>query len=249
MNFRRSFIPFRIILRKNHIWISELAGMIIIWIVLAGLIILALKISNNDSIIRKNQRAITYARSEWNSLARTIEELNEKHIIASALDSFALGRLSDSTLWTLVELVYENSNTFGYDPFLVLAVIHVESMFDPDAEGQYRDGRHSGAFGLMQLKPETARGVAGALGVPFKGKADLFNPEINIPLGVAYLTQQISQFKSLKLGILAYNQGPGTVLHTLKKKEPLSIKYYNKVLNSYYNLRKMRSVVVEDFDN
>jgi soluble lytic murein transglycosylase len=92
----------------------------------------------------------------------------------------------------------------------------------------------------MQLKIETAREVAHALGIPFKNEHDLYNPEINVPLGIAYLTQQISQFKSLKLGLLAYNQGPGVVLTTIKQNRPLSIEYYEKVLKHYFGLRKMR---------
>jgi len=235
-------------MRKNHIWISELLVIILVSAIVLSLLFLGIIVVKNDLTIRRNNRTITYAKSNWNSLAATIDELTEKHLVASTLDSFALGKLSDTTLWTLVDLVYQNSKTFGYDPFLVLAVIHVESMFDPVAKGQYRDGRYSGAFGLMQLKPETAQGVAKALGIPYSGMKDLFKPEINIPLGVAYLTQQISQFKSLKLGILAYNQGPGTILHSLKNKQPLSIRYYNKVLKSYFKLRKMHRVL-EEFEN
>ncbi len=248
MSSNRSLIPFRIILRKNHIWISEILGIFIVAIIVISLITLGTIVITKDLTLRKNHRTITYAKSDWNRLAHAIEELTEKHTIAAVLDSFAFGRLSDSTLWTLVELVYQNSRTFGYDPFLVLAVIHVESLFDPSAKGQYRDGRFSGAFGLMQLKPGTARDVADALGIPYKGKKDLFKPEINIPLGVAYLTQQISYFKNLKLGILAYNQGPGTILNDLKNKRPLSIRYYNKVLKSYFSLKSMVSEI-EEFEN
>ncbi len=43
-------------------------------------------------------------------------------------------------------------------------------------------------------------------------------------------------FKDLKLGILAYNQGPGTILESIHGDRPLSLRYYEKVLRAYYRL-------------
>jgi len=226
-------------MRKNHIWFSELLGLILVIIILSALIILGSIVFSNNNAIRKNRHSISQAKAERLILSHTLNELKEKEKIATALDTFSLGRLSDEILWSLVELVYHNSKTYGYDPLLVLAVIHVESLFDPEAKGKYRNGEYSGAFGLMQLKVETAKEVADALGIAFTKKEELFVPEINIPLGVAYLTQQITLFKSLKLGILAYNQGPGTIQNILDKKYKLSIRYYNKVLQSYFKLKEM----------
>ena len=60
-------------------------------------------------------------------------------------------------------------------------------------------------------------------------------------LGVGYLTRLIAQFHSFKLGLLAYNQGPGVVMDHLSTKTPLSINYYNRVLNCYYQLKKAAS--------
>ena len=175
--------------------------------------------------------------------------LKEKHKIAYVLDSFTRRRLSDKILWTLVELVYTNSKTFGYDPLLVLAVINVESLFNQHAKGQFRSGEYSGALGFMQLKVGTAAEMAKKLGIPFSGEKDLFNPEINIALGVAYLTRQISKFKDLKLGILSYNQGPGTIRKNLRNNTPLSINYYNKVLKGYYKLKAMSDMSFAQTDD
>jgi soluble lytic murein transglycosylase-like protein len=139
----------------------------------------------------------------------------------------------------LIEQVHQNSRAYGYDPRLVLAVIHVESVFDADALGRYKDGNYSGAMGLMQLKFETAQEVARDLEISLESIDDLFIPEINIALGVAYLTRLIAKFNSLKLGILAYNQGPGIILESISGKRPLSVRYYNKVLKSYYMMKHM----------
>jgi soluble lytic murein transglycosylase-like protein len=139
----------------------------------------------------------------------------------------------------LVELVYQNSMLYGYDPLLVLAVINVESIFDPGARGRYLNGAQSGALGLMQLKFETAQEMARSLNIPLTNKKDLLRPDVNIALGIAYLTRCISMFKSFKLGLMAYNQGPAAIYQNLSEKKPLSIAYYNKVLKSYYTFREL----------
>ena len=72
----------------------------------------------------------------------------------------------------------------------------------------------------MQLKPATAREVASQLKMDSLTEKDLFKPEINVVLGVAYLTSMISRFKSFKLGLLAYNQGPAEVSRQLSTKQP-----------------------------
>ena len=72
---------------------------------------------------------------------------------------------------------------YGLDPALVLAVMQVESSFDPNQIS----GRS--AHGLMQIVPETAgrevRRWLGEGGEPSAG--ELLNPEQNIRYGVIYL--------------------------------------------------------------
>lgn len=236
---KRNIFNLPIIIRKNHIWMSELLGMFVGIVIAVVLIAMGWIVILNDHKIQKYNTILPLIKNERVVVSHTLNELKQKFTIVAVLNTFSHGKLSDDIKWILAELVYRNSKTYGYDPLLLLAVIHVESLFDPKAKGQFRNGNYSGALGLMQLKTETAREVADALGIPFKSKEDLFIPEVNIPLGIAYLTQQISHFKSLKLGILAYNQGPGIIASSLKNKRPLSIRYYNKVLKSYFSLKKM----------
>jgi len=81
-------------------------------------------------------------------------------------------------------------------------VVETESAFRPAATS----GR--GALGLMQLRPSTAAEVARALGIPYGGPADLYDIEVNIRLGTAYLHMLRRRFGTLDLALQAYNIGP-----------------------------------------
>lgn len=84
---------------------------------------------------------------------------------------------------------------------LVLGITRQESSFDPRA----RSG--SGARGMMQLMPATARGIAKRIGVEW---GDLDDPDYNMKIGSAYLGQLVDQFGgSYVMATAAYNAGPG----------------------------------------
>lgn len=72
------------------------------------------------------------------------------------------------------------------------------------AESRYRSGAISraGAAGLAQLMPSTAAGL---------GVRDRFDPVASLFGGARYLRSMIDQFRSLPLGVAAYNAGPGSV--------------------------------------
>jgi hypothetical protein len=84
----------------------------------------------------------------------------------------------------------------GVDPQLALKVIEAESSWNPRAVSK------AGAMGLMQLMPDTARGL---------GVTDPFDPEQNLRGGMRYLKEQIDEFGTVPLGLAAYNAGPGKV--------------------------------------
>lgn len=230
---------------KDQVWISEIALYLIAALIFAIPVFMGSVIIKNELSIRNNNRQISHVTTDNVSLEHDLQSWREKYTIAAVLDTFTRKRLEPEVIANLTEIVYKGAKKFGYDPFLVLAVINVESMFDHNAKGQYRSGEYSGAFGLMQLKEGTAQEVAIQLGIPFAGIEDLMKPEINIALGIAYLTRMINRFKSLKLGISAYNQGPGTVLNVIKNQSDLSTRYYNKVLKSYYKLKEMQDSFID----
>src|SRR5262245_55307825 len=85
----------------------------------------------------------------------------------------------------------------GVDAMLVRAVIQVESGFEPRARSK------SGAMGLMQLMPETAK----QYGVT---RRRLYDPRANIEAGIKHLKSLLDHLP-LHLALAAYNAGEGAV--------------------------------------
>ena len=99
----------------------------------------------------------------------------------------------------------------------VFAITRQESAFMDDA----RSG--VGAAGLMQLMPATAKETARKFNIPLASPAQVLNPDTNIQLGAAYLSQVHGQFNGNRvLASAAYNAGPGRVRQWLKGAKHLS---------------------------
>jgi soluble lytic murein transglycosylase len=87
---------------------------------------------------------------------------------------------------------------------LVVGLTRQESEFDPEAQSG------AGARGLMQLMPATASLTARKHDIAYRGKADLFTPSTNLQLGMAHVSDLLSDFGgSYILSIAAYNAGGG----------------------------------------
>jgi soluble lytic murein transglycosylase len=96
------------------------------------------------------------------------------------------------------------------DPAFSLGIMRQESSFDIGAVSS------SGALGLMQLMPPTARAVAKQLGVAVSLPALTTDPNQNIRLGTAYLQEVLAQFDGcLPLAAAGYNAGPHRVAQWL----------------------------------
>ena len=68
----------------------------------------------------------------------------------------------------------------------------------------------SGARGLMQLMPGTAKEVAGKVGVDYSASRLISDAAYNALLGSTYLGTQLERYDgSLVLAAAAYNAGPG----------------------------------------
>ncbi len=110
------------------------------------------------------------------------------------------------------EPVIKYSSRAGIDPFLLVAIMKVESNFDPDAVSP------KGARGLMQIMPETGQWIAGQINLQPYHSDLLFDPETNICLGAWYIANLENEFKENRIIILAaYNGGRGNVRRWLNE--------------------------------
>ena len=73
------------------------------------------------------------------------------------------------------------------------------------------------ALGLMQLLPSTARAVARVNNFGSVTSNDLFNPNLNIQLGVAYVRQLENQFGRFEYVAAAYNGGETRVRRWMRE--------------------------------
>lgn len=95
------------------------------------------------------------------------------------------------------------------DPYLVLALVHAESAFDPEAVSP------AGAIGLAQVIPSTASWVIEKGWVELKenpGNVEevLRSPRENLTVGIAYLAYLFRRFEGdTVLALCGYNAGPG----------------------------------------
>jgi soluble lytic murein transglycosylase len=93
------------------------------------------------------------------------------------------------------------------EPAIAYGIMRQESSFDPTAISG------SGAVGLMQLMPATAKRTGQQNGIFY---TNLFDPSQNMALGAAYLAGLIQRFGNcLPLAIAAYNGGPQSVANWL----------------------------------
>jgi len=100
--------------------------------------------------------------------------------------------------------VAEGVKLSGLSRTLIYAVIRQESLYQPWAISG------AGAIGLMQLLPSTARRTAAVLDRPRPTREALTRPEINVPLGAAFLARLVERFDGqVVLALASYNAGPG----------------------------------------
>jgi soluble lytic murein transglycosylase len=102
-------------------------------------------------------------------------------------------------------IVRGHARNYRLDPALLAAVIDQESKFRSTVKSR------SGAIGLMQLLPDTAKGIAVHTGGTRFRVDDLYNPEINVRYGAWYLRHLIDKYGDERTALAAYNAGQENV--------------------------------------
>ena len=159
------------------------------------------------------------------------EKLRIKSKIFKVISSYSTG-LDGASLNMIPQWIYEESQKYDYDPFLLTALIVTESSFNNWAKS------HRGALGLMQIRPRTGHAMAAEVNLPWEGKPTLYEPESNIALGTYYLNKLQTRFNNdMKLALEAYNHGPTKLQRYIQQGKRLPVDYSNKVLKIYDLIR------------
>jgi soluble lytic murein transglycosylase len=108
-------------------------------------------------------------------------------------------------------IIRGHARNYDLDPALLAAVIYTESRFEPSARSS------AGAVGLMQLLPETAKGIALRTGGDRFVVSDLLDPEINVRYGAWYLDHLRDRYGDMRLALAAYHAGQGNVDEWLRE--------------------------------
>lgn len=130
----------------------------------------------------------------------------------------------------LARTIVAEAEAARIDPLLVLALIEVESSFDPRALSV------RGAVGLMQLREATMRREVERHGLTPSAPGD---PIANVQAGVRYLRRLLDAFGHEEVALMAYNAGPNRILGYLREGEiPARFHVYPRRVKA--ELRRMR---------
>jgi soluble lytic murein transglycosylase len=104
------------------------------------------------------------------------------------------------------DYVLDDSQHFGADPTLVIAIMREESRFNPRAKSE------AAARGLLQFIITTARDIGRDIGLVNVNDEDLYDPRVIIRLGAKYVSTLSKQFANDRYATAAaYNAGPHQV--------------------------------------
>ncbi len=167
-------------------------------------------------------------------------------------------RLADySLLWQYSYPLLYNREIMNYcrsadisDPFILHALIREESRYEARAVSSAK------ALGLCQLMPATAISIAKSRGIKIIDTSQLFDPDLNINLGSAYLSSVLRDLNgNALLAVASYNAGANAVKSQIQNKQNLQMgdpdyfvedfpyretrDYIRKVFSSYYQYRQI----------
>jgi soluble lytic murein transglycosylase len=163
------------------------------------------------------------AQSADSSVERVLAIANEFRKRAHMRRAMELGRraialgATDARAWRMVypvgeaDLVASEAAGRKVDPALVAALIRQESSFEPQATSE------AGARGLMQVMPRVGKALARAEKITPWDVAMLYDPEVNVRLGVIHLRSFTRHYSHPALALAAYNAGPGRVARWSKR--------------------------------
>lgn len=130
-------------------------------------------------------------------------------------------KVSPEPLGALVSEAWAVGDRVQVSPTLLLAVMAIESRFNPFASGT------QGGMGLMQIEPDAQRQALR----PFGGPLAAFDPLTNLRVGARHLQSLIEQSASVEAALELYALATG---------QPNGVEYVNRVLVEQKQLEAMK---------
>lgn len=104
--------------------------------------------------------------------------------------------VSQDAALLFVDIAHSTGGEYKVDPLLLLAVMAIESRFNP-----YAGGPRGGATGLMQIMSSVHRDKVNRFG---RGESGFYNPAINGKIGAYILAECINRRGTVALGLVCY---------------------------------------------
>ena len=149
-----------------------------------------------DAIQPGRLAADTLAMADSTDLSVTAQVAEHKRVATYLARKY---RVAMDATGEIVGATYRIGKELGVDPFLILAVMAIESRMNPFAESGM------GAVGLMQVIPKYHLDKFEELG----GPEAVLNPLANIRVGALVLKDAMQRFGGLESGLKAYSGATG----------------------------------------
>jgi soluble lytic murein transglycosylase-like protein len=134
---------------------------------------------------------------------------------------------------TLARTLVVEAEAARIDPLLVLALIEIESSYDPEARSV------RGASGLMQLREPTLRREVERAGLELLDPRD---PATNLRAGIRYLRRLLDAFGREDVALMAYNAGPNRILGYLREDGGIPERFHVYPRKVRAEVRRLRQV-------
>ncbi|HVK61519.1 MAG TPA: lytic transglycosylase domain-containing protein [Bdellovibrionales bacterium] len=194
---------------KKPQFISIAAGILFLLILFQNMSLVefaALNIASVDEGARRIQARELLGDVYGGSFAQKLEGQEYLNYLVFQKLKKSLGSEWEQQVPVFTQTLITESKAYHFDPVFILAIMQTESQFNTRAVGT------SGEIGLMQILPRTAEWIAKKYGIEWAGDDSLFDPVVNMRIGIRYFAHLRSEFdRSAHHYVPAYNMGPTNV--------------------------------------